>query len=65
MKASELIKQLDTLIKLHGDQDVTFPDISGDDDDIEIAGIAVGQDKDEKPYNFLICDEETLLAFLE
>lgn len=61
MKASELIKQLQTVMGIHGDLSVTV-DI-GDEDLDDIAGIAVGHDEQDHPQHFLICDRDTLDAF--
>lgn len=64
MKASELIANLQKLISEHGDLPVVIQDTT----DIEGFNlveprISLGCDDNDKPVEFLICDNETALAF--
>lgn len=41
MKASDLIKTLEGLIKAEGDFKMTFEDVSGESDSIPVAGVVI------------------------
>jgi hypothetical protein len=65
MKASELIKKLEQVIKEHGDLpvNVTVHDGDGDHKDEVCTGIVLSCDEEDKVESFLLADRETELAF--
>lgn len=60
MKASELIEQLKTEMKLKGDLPVHIPRIAETLDHVEIDGLATFHSVANTPTYFMICDPETL-----
>lgn len=65
MKASMLVIRLNDLIAEHGDLDVQFAQVDQAELEVEIKGVCTRMDSEENSNGFLICDEDTLDAFVE
>ncbi len=65
MKASELIKHLETVIKIDGDLPVKLIKNTESSiiETVDLAGISTSMGDDDKPVDFLFCDEDTHDAF--
>lgn len=64
MKASNLVQKLSMLIDKYGDHEVEL--VSATTEELEpVFGIAVSEDENETVMNFIICDEELLITFME
>ncbi len=66
MKLSKMIEKAQELLKEHGDVDVNILDSGNDDSaEVEAAGFSVLIDDDGKALSVLLCDADTLDAFVE